>query len=125
MTKHKTLITLTSEFGHADGPERPVAPVKKIMALLQKSGEVFYEIQRPHGLGSIDLEVCQKLIRPLREVEQEAIESAMILCLGNHQAAAFRLGICRNTLRKKLREYRDGEGFEVKMGRPKVLAAGA
>lgn len=47
------------------------------------------------------------LVKPLAQVEQEAIESAMILCLGNVNKAAAALGISRSTLFRKLREYRE------------------
>jgi DNA-binding NtrC family response regulator len=44
-------------------------------------------------------------IRPLREVEKQAIAEALSLCKGNIQKTAARLGISRNTLYRKLEEY--------------------
>ncbi len=44
-------------------------------------------------------------IRPLRDVEKEAITEALSLCGGNIQRAAARLGIARNTLYRKMEEF--------------------
>jgi transcriptional regulator of acetoin/glycerol metabolism len=48
-------------------------------------------------------------IRPLDQVEKEAILQAMILCRGNVSLAAERLGIARETLSRKLSKYRDDD----------------
>lgn len=45
------------------------------------------------------------IIRPLFEVEKEAILRAMILCNGNMGLATQLLGISRKTLYRKLSEY--------------------
>jgi DNA-binding NtrC family response regulator len=45
-----------------------------------------------------------ELIRPLVEVEKEAIESAMILCRGDVMLAASRLQISTRTLYRKLKQ---------------------
>ena len=55
------------------------------------------------------------VIRPLAEIEQMAIEHALRVCDGNKTRAAERLGISRQTLRTKLKEYRledESEGAE-------------
>jgi len=44
-------------------------------------------------------------IRPLREVERQAIIDALGCCGGNIAQTALRLGICRNTLYRKMEEY--------------------
>jgi two-component system response regulator AtoC len=44
-------------------------------------------------------------VRPLAEVEKLAIEHALCVCGGNKTLAARRLGISRQTLRTKLKEY--------------------
>ena len=46
------------------------------------------------------------VIRPLAEIEQMAIQHALEVCEGNKTRAAERLGIARQTLRTKLKEYR-------------------
>jgi len=46
------------------------------------------------------------VVRPLAEIEQMAIEHALGVCEGNKTRAAERLGISRQTLRTKLKEYR-------------------
>ncbi|HVP14651.1 MAG TPA: sigma-54 dependent transcriptional regulator [Terriglobales bacterium] len=45
------------------------------------------------------------VVRPLAEVEKLAIEHALCVCEGNKTLAARRLGISRQTLRTKLKEY--------------------
>jgi PAS domain S-box-containing protein len=44
-------------------------------------------------------------VRPLREVEKQAIIEALGCCGGNIVQTASRLGICRNTLYRKMEEY--------------------
>jgi sigma-54 dependent transcriptional regulator, acetoin dehydrogenase operon transcriptional activator AcoR len=44
-------------------------------------------------------------IKPLREIEKQAITDALSCCNGNIVQTAARLGICRNTLYRKLEEY--------------------
>jgi len=53
------------------------------------------------------------VVRPLSEIERLAIEHALGVCDGNKTRAAQMLGISRQTLRTKLKEFRiddDGEG---------------
>ncbi len=55
------------------------------------------------------------VVRPLAEVEKLAIEHALRVCDGNKTKAATLLGIARQTLRTKLKEYAiadDGEDSE-------------
>jgi DNA-binding NtrC family response regulator len=44
-------------------------------------------------------------VRPLRDVEKQAIIDALSCCGGNIVQTASRLGICRNTLYRKMEEY--------------------
>jgi two-component system nitrogen regulation response regulator GlnG len=44
-------------------------------------------------------------VRPLAELEKMAIEHALRVCEGNKTRAASMLGIARQTLRTKLKEY--------------------
>lgn len=44
-------------------------------------------------------------IRPLATVQREAIESALILCQGNKDEAAKRLGISRVTIFRRIKEF--------------------
>jgi DNA-binding NtrC family response regulator len=48
-------------------------------------------------------------VRPLDEIEKLAIEHALRVCAGNKTRAAERLGISRQTLRTKLKEYALGD----------------
>jgi DNA-binding NtrC family response regulator len=52
------------------------------------------------------------IVRPLVEVEKLAIEHALSVCSGNKTLAAKQLGISRQTLRTKLKEYALGEDEE-------------
>jgi DNA-binding NtrC family response regulator len=55
------------------------------------------------------------VVRPLAELERRAIEHALRVCDGNKTRAAQQLGISRQTLRTKLKEYQmpdEGEGAE-------------
>lgn len=83
------------------------------MSLLQQDGSVVGGTRRPMpvllpALAEVDL---PQLVRPLAEVERRAVESAIILCLGNLRLCAQRLGISRTCLHSKLNGYRvlDGE----------------
>jgi two-component system, NtrC family, response regulator AtoC len=49
------------------------------------------------------------VVRPLVEVEKLAIEHALSVCSGNKTLAAKQLGISRQTLRTKLKEYALGD----------------
>ena len=72
------------------------------MALLAKSGAVIR--QKPMTL--FEARQVKELIRPLAIIEQEAIESALILCEGRCLEAARRLGIGKTTLYRKVHQYR-------------------
>ncbi len=52
------------------------------------------------------------LVRPLVEVEKLAIQHALEVCAGNKTLAAKQLGISRQTLRTKLKEYALGDDTE-------------
>lgn len=60
----------------------------------------------------VEITIRPDLVRPLRVVEREAIESAMILCGGDTALASERLEIGRATLYRKLSQWRS-EDFEV------------
>ncbi len=51
-------------------------------------------------------------VRPLAEIEKLAIEHALKVCDGNKTRAATMLGIARQTLRTKLKEYAIGDDAE-------------
>jgi len=51
-------------------------------------------------------------VRPLAELEKMAIEHALRVCEGNKTRAASMLGIARQTLRTKLKEYALGDDAE-------------
>jgi len=86
------------------------------LALLTPTGAVIFrdEAIYPATLNPPprppDLDMAKELIRPLAEVEQEAIESAMILCQGNITEASQRLEISREVLERKLAEYKRSDG---------------
>ena len=48
-----------------------------------------------------------ELIRPLEELEREAIEKAIELCGGDVRKAAVFLGIAPATIYRKLKSWRD------------------
>ena len=50
--------------------------------------------------------IAPDLVRPLHVVTRNAVESALILCQGNVEDAAKRLGISRPTLYRMLRKWR-------------------
>jgi DNA-binding NtrC family response regulator len=49
------------------------------------------------------------VVRPLADVEKMAIEHALVVCAGNKTRAATALGISRQTLRTKLKDYALGD----------------
>ena len=51
-------------------------------------------------------------VRPFTEIEKMAIEHALAVCDGNKTRAATQLGISRQTLRTKLKEYALGDDAE-------------
>ena len=58
----------------------------------------------PPELGLPRAEEAPAIV-PLREVERRHLAAVMARCRGNKSQAAHYLGIARNTLRKKLRDY--------------------
>jgi two-component system response regulator AtoC len=58
-----------------------------------------------HGGGSTAEPFPSGQVRPLAEIEKLAIEHALRVCDGNKTRAATLLGIARQTLRTKLKEY--------------------
>jgi DNA-binding NtrC family response regulator len=67
----------------------------------------------PRAVGPPAMPFEPGVVLPLAQVEQLAIEHALGVCAGNKTRAAQMLGISRQTLRTKLKEYRledDGEG---------------
>jgi DNA-binding NtrC family response regulator len=64
---------------------------------------------RMHPILAWIHENSDRAVRPLWQVEQEAIMTAMILCRGKQALAARRLGISRETLNRKLKIYREME----------------
>ena len=69
------------------------------------SQELNWTLLLPRGFSPS----LQKRVRPLAEVEQEAIEQALQMTQGNKQLAAKLLGISRKTLYNKLRQYGLGD----------------
>ena len=51
------------------------------------------------------------LVRPLREIEREHVERALILCGGNRTEATARLGISRSTLQRYIDAFRRQDEF--------------
>lgn len=78
------------------------------MTLLRKDGSVVEITERRPKALSVQSNQVQpaSLIRPLEEVERQAIESAMILAEGNRSLAALRLRIAYRTLLRRLDTYR-------------------
>jgi transcriptional regulator of acetoin/glycerol metabolism len=74
------------------------------MALLNSRGEV---VRRE--LPPLFARARPDLVRPLKQIEQEHIESAMILCAGDRNLAADRLRISRATLYRKVKRIRSEE----------------
>ena len=52
------------------------------------------------------------VVRPIAEIEKLAIEHALRVCEGNKTRAAQQLGISRQTLRTKLKEFALGDDAE-------------
>ena len=65
----------------------------------------------PHAGAAID-PFPAGAVRPLAELEKMAIEHALRVCEGNKTRAASMLGIARQTLRTKLKEYAIGDDAE-------------
>lgn len=54
--------------------------------------------------------IAPLLVRSLKDVRRDAVESAMILCQGNHAEAARRLGISRQHLHQLLARWKREDG---------------
>lgn len=65
------------------------------------------ETQAPHSETNIEAvpENATPIIRPLREVEKQAIIETLAHCRGNIKKTAALLGIARNTLYRKMQEH--------------------
>jgi DNA-binding NtrC family response regulator len=79
------------------------------------------EMTRPQGAGASGGAGAASLasqpfpagvVRPFTEIEKMAIEHALRVCDGNKTRAATLLGISRQTLRTKLKEYALGDDIE-------------
>jgi len=71
------------------------------------------------GLGAGSFEPFPSgAVRPLEELERMAIEHALQVCEGNKTRAAQQLGISRQTLRTKLKEYRLGDEGDLASDEP-------
>jgi DNA-binding NtrC family response regulator len=53
--------------------------------------------------------IAPDLVRPLKVIAREAVESAMILCSGDRDEAAKRLGISRAKLYRMLAAWRKAD----------------
>jgi hypothetical protein len=71
------------------------------MALLNYRGQI---IERTRPVLALPR---PELVRPLRTVEREAVESALILCEGNRRLTAKRLGVAYRTLLRWVEEFRN------------------
>ncbi len=65
------------------------------------------------GLSGADKEACDMHSRVVDRVEREVISQVLAECDGVQIKAAARLGINRNTLHKKLKQYGLDDGDEV------------
>ena len=63
------------------------------------------EMHRPAAAASGGDPFPNGSVRPLAEIEKLAIEHALRVCDGNKTRAAQQLGISRQTLRTKLKEF--------------------
>ena len=71
--------------------------------------EIVHPLARPGGRDVGAQAFPPGTVRPLAEVEKLAIEHALGVCAGNKTRAAQALGISRQTLRTKLKEYALGD----------------
>ena len=69
-------------------------------------GREIKSVDLPEELLAPSIAASSSFLRPLREVEREHILSVLDSCGGSQAEAARALGIGRNTLWRKLREYR-------------------
>jgi DNA-binding NtrC family response regulator len=94
------------------GNVRELRNVVERVVLLEAEDEIKVEHlpaeivrQRAGGAAAAAQPFPAGLVRPLAEVEQMAIEHALGVCEGNKTKAAQLLGISRQTLRTKLKEF--------------------
>ncbi|MCE9626431.1 MAG: sigma-54 dependent transcriptional regulator [Candidatus Eisenbacteria bacterium] len=102
------------------GNVRELRNVMERVVLLEADDEIRAEHLPPEmsavmaaaagGLGGDPFPSGQ--VRPLAEIEKLAIEHALRVCDGNKTRAATMLGIARQTLRTKLKEYAIGDDAE-------------
>ena len=84
------------------------------MALLQQDGSL---VTAPALRVAVARAVPRpELVKPLADVEREAVESAMILCGGNREQARRVLRISRAKLFRKLRTYRAQDNLPGECG---------
>jgi two-component system response regulator AtoC len=99
------------------GNVRELRNVMERVLLLEAEGETILAehlppelTRRPVAPGAPEaLPFRAGVVRPLAEVEKLAIEHALRVCENNKTRAAQQLGISRQTLRTKLKEYALGE----------------
>jgi len=73
--------------------------------LLHAPDNAVVNVTPPHCEPLAPSRQVQEDVRPLRELEKEAIARALIVCHGNIRRTAAQLGIGRNTLYRKMEEY--------------------
>ena len=99
------------------GNVRELKNVIERMLLLEAEDEIRLEhlpaeIHRPLSAPSGADPFPAGVVRPLAEIEKFAFEHALRVCDGNKTRAALQLGISRQTLRTKLKEYALGDDTE-------------
>jgi DNA-binding NtrC family response regulator len=85
------------------------------MSLLMQNGALY---QAP----KFNLAHAPRLIRPLKLMERQHIESAMILCQGDLMMAARHLEIARSTLYRKLADYEKADRIVVNLAGEVVMS---
>ncbi len=107
---------------HADAEDREELPVSALPGLNEVQQDVQAE-SRPLGPADPaakapkvtsqrqnDFRTLAEKIRPIEEVERQAIENAIALCEGNIRKAAVFLGIAPATIYRRLEAWRSSEG---------------
>ena len=70
--------------------------------LLLNNGKIYIELMpRP------------ELVKPLRQITREHVESALILCAGNRGLAAKRLGMSLRTLMRWVEQFRSEDAADA------------
>ena len=107
---------------HWPGNVRELKNVIERVLLLEADDEIRVEHLPPEITARADVSAAPGAgfeafpagsVRPLVDLERMAIEHALGVCEGNKTRAAQRLGISRQTLRTKLKEYRLGDDNEA------------